>query len=214
MQQLSIKECVRFGWKTFKKRLWFFVGVYAAYFSIIGIISLATDGAESREVPAALNIAVILASIAIGTIIEIALVNLALKAHENVGSIKLSGLFSPMPFWYYLAAKILIGIAVLFGLILLVVPGIILTLMFAFAPYIVVDRALGPIGALKESIRITKVYRWTLLGVVVVLGLLNVAGALALFVGLLVTLPVSALAFVHVYRTLEHRASEVVPTST
>ena len=44
--------------------------------------------------------------------------------------------------------------------------------------------------------------------------LVDLLGALALVIGLLVTVPLTMLAIVHVYRALEHGASEVVPTAS
>ena len=78
--------------------------------------------------------------------------------------------------------------------------------MFMFATFIVIDRELGPIEAMKESKRLAHGHKWALLGFVLVLALINLLGVLALGVGLLVSIPVSSLAFVHTYRVLGGRA--------
>ena len=90
---------------------------------------------------------------------------------------------------------------------MLIVPGIIFTLMFLFTTFIVVDRELGPIEAMKDSHRITRGHKWPLLGFLVLLMLINLAGLMALVVGLLVTIPVTSLAFTHAYRVLGGRAA-------
>lgn len=90
--------------------------------------------------------------------------------------------------WVVLAITILISVYVSIALM--------------FGSYAVVDRSLGPIDALKNSVRITKGARLKMIGLLLLLGLINVAGALALFVGLLVTIPLSMIAIVHVYRAL------------
>jgi uncharacterized membrane protein len=59
---------------------------------------------------------------------------------------------------------------------------------------------------MKESKRITYGYKWPLLGFALVLALINLLGLLALVVGLLVSIPVTTLAFVHAYRALSNRA--------
>jgi uncharacterized membrane protein len=101
---------------------------------------------------------------------------------------------------------------------LLIVPGVIFTLMFMFATFIVVDRELGPIEAMKESKRLAHGHKWALLGFVLVLALINLLGVLALGVGLLVSIPVSSLAFVHGYCTLTANAGPppaiMAPTAT
>jgi uncharacterized membrane protein len=99
----------------------------------------------------------------------------------------------------------LLALAVAVGFVLLIVPGIIFGLMFMFATFIVIERELGPIDALSESHRLTRGYKWPLFGFVLLLLLVNVLGLLALIVGLLVSIPVSTLAFVHAYRTLGGR---------
>ncbi len=129
-----------------------------------------------------------------------------LDAHDNPETVTLSSLWHPQPFWNFLGATILTGLAIIVGLVLLIVPGIIFMLMYMFVMFIVIDRGLGPIKAMKESARITRGYKWQLLGFVLVLTLINLAGALALLVGLLVTVPVTSLAFAHAYRALSANA--------
>lgn len=64
-----------------------------------------------------------------------------------------------MRWLYLLGALILATLGTLLGLLLFIVPGIILALMWAVAPYGIADRRLGPIEALKDSARLTKGYR-------------------------------------------------------
>jgi len=98
--------------------------------------------------------------------------------------------------------SILVGLAIGIGFVLLIVPGILAMLFFMFSTVIVIDRDLGPIEAMKESMRIGRGCRWSLLGLVVLLALIVFVGMLALFVGLLVAMPVATLAFIHAYRVL------------
>jgi uncharacterized membrane protein len=86
------------------------------------------------------------------------------------------------------------------------VPGIIFMLMFMFTTFIVIERELGPIDAMKESRRITRGHKWQLLGFLLLLVLINLLGLLALVVGMLVSIPVSSLAFAHAYRLLGGKA--------
>jgi hypothetical protein len=90
------------------------------------------------------------------------------------------------------------------GLVLLILPGIIFA-MFMFANFIVVDRELGPIEAMKESSRITRGKRWTLLWLSLAILVINLLGLIALVVGLLVSVPVTWLALAHAYRLFAGR---------
>jgi uncharacterized membrane protein len=74
--------------------------------------------------------------------------------------------------------------------------------MLLFSGFLVIDRGLGPIQALKESHRITQGYKWTLFVFCLLLVLVNLAGLLALVVGIFVSAPVSLLALTHAYRVL------------
>ncbi len=88
-----------------------------------------------------------------------------------------------------------------------VAASLYLSTMLMFGTYTVVDRALDPISALKESVRITKDVRFKIILFILLLCLLNLAGAVLLFVGLLVTIPLTMLALMHIYRSLSPRAS-------
>jgi uncharacterized membrane protein len=111
----------------------------------------------------------------------------------------------------YLLTTVLYGLVVTAGLVLLIVPGLIWAAQFAFAPLVTIDRAADPIDALRESSRLTRglkgrlwLFGLTCLGI-------NVVGALALGVGLLVTIPTTAIAVARVFRLLQARSSEHAP---
>lgn len=98
------------------------------------------------------------------------------------------------------------GAVALVLLVASVIAALYVSSMLLFGTYAVVDRAMGPIAALKESIKVTKGNRIKVIGFLLTLVLLNILGAIALFVGLLVTVPMTLLGLVHVYRTLSPRA--------
>ena len=202
--EFSIGSAIRFGWETFKKRPWFFVGagvVIALAYLVVGSISVGIDVSLTGSLDET-TVAGAVVNWILSALVSMGVVAFYLKAHDNPNAVSLSSLWHPHPFWNYLAATIVVGIAIILGLLLLIVPGIIVALMFMFATIIVIDRERGPIEAMKESMRVTRGYKWSLLGLAVVLVLLNVLGLLAFVVGLLVSIPVSLLAFMHAYRSL------------
>jgi uncharacterized membrane protein len=217
--EFSIRSAVDFGWETFKKRPWFFVGsslvillIYLAVDTVTGVV----DGAltDAADKPSAIGSVV---NLVLGTFISMGVAAFYLNAHDSPDTVSLSSLWHPQPFWKYLGASILTGIAIVLGFILLIVPGIIVLLMLMFVTFIVIDRELGPIEAMKESKRLAHGHKWALLGFLLVLALINLLGVLALGVGLLVSIPVSSLAFVHAYRVLGGRAAPdaaMAPTAT
>ncbi|TSC86930.1 MAG: hypothetical protein G01um10148_35 [Parcubacteria group bacterium Gr01-1014_8] len=212
MNTFSIGDSIKFGWNTFTKRPWFFIGVIVCLFIVYGILSTVTDPEKSNI--GGMQFLVSIAAGVIGIFVDMMLVNIALRSHDAAETVKFSDGWNKLPFWSYLGVKILNGTIVIVGLILLIVPGIIALLILMFSNYLVIDKGLGPIEAMKESARITKGHRLQLLLFILAIAGLNIVGALALFVGLLVTIPITILAMAHVYRTLEHRSSEVVPVTS
>ncbi|MCJ7599402.1 MAG: hypothetical protein MUO41_12435 [Methyloceanibacter sp.] len=206
--EFSIKSALNFGWETFKRRPWFFVGATLVIFLlyiVAGALTVTIDYALTGVTENHSGVGSILDWL-IGTLISMGVVAFYLKAHDNPEQVTLSALWHPHPYWSYLAATVLVGLVIVLGLLLLIVPGIIFGLMFMFTSFIVIDRAFGPIDAMKESKRITSGYRWRLLGFILLLALINLAGVIALVVGLLVTVPVTSIAFANAYRVLSDRA--------
>src|SRR3990167_7751866 len=209
---LSVSECVKFGWETFKKKPWLFIGILLMYPAISGgSRSLASSAAEQGGMVGfvlnALDLLIVQVLAARG------LVAFTLRFHDDASAARVQDLWAPKMYWSFLGMSVLSFILVVLGIIALIIPGIILALGFIFSQYLVIDKGRGAIESLKESWRITKGHRWELFLFLLVLAVLNILGVLALLVGLLVSVPVTMLAVVHAYRTLEHKASEVAPAA-
>lgn len=105
----------------------------------------------------------------------------------------------------YLLASLLYGFIVLLGFICLIIPGIVLAIKYMFVPYLVIDKGLKPMEALKASAKMTDGVKWDLLGFGIAATVLVWLGMLAFFVGLLITGPVAALSYALVYDKLVKR---------
>lgn len=211
--KFSPGDAIRFGWETFKQRPWFFIGAAAilALANIAaGIVSGAVDSIAggSSEEPTALGSVV---SYALGVLISMGATAFFLAAHDNWQGVEFSALWRPNPYWKFFVTSILSSLAVGIGLLLLIVPGLIAAVLFMFAPFLVIDRGLGPIEALKESMELTKGNRWPLFWFILLLGLIALVGALALGVGLLVAVPIIGLAAAYAYRLLSGGAGRAAP---
>jgi len=93
------------------------------------------------------------------------------------------------------------------GLLLLIIPGIIFAFMFGQALYAVVDKGLKPVEALKYSHKITQGNKLQLFLFALVSGVLVFFGALLFLVGLIIVVPVIAMAQFYIYRKLTQAAS-------
>jgi uncharacterized membrane protein len=200
----STESALRFGWEMFKKRPWFFVGSTVVILLASGLINAVTSAIDTALSGSAEEPSIVggLLSLGLGTLLSMGATAFYLAAQDNPDTVDLSALWHPQPFWKFLGASILFAIVIAIGFVLLIVPGIIFALMFMFTTFVVIDRELGPIEAMKESHRITYGHKWSLLGFTLLLVLINLLGAIALLVGLLVTIPVSSLAVAHAYRVL------------
>jgi len=206
--EFTAGSAIRFGWETFKKRPWFFVGstvVILFAYMVVGGITSGIDAAIGAT-PEEPSLVGGLINLALSTFIGMGATAFYLAAHDNPETVDLSVLWHPRPFWKFLGVSILVGLSIGIGFVLLIIPGIIAMLFFMFSTFIVIDKELGPIQAMKESMRIGQGYRWPLLGLAVLLALIAFAGVLAFFVGLLVAMPVTGLAFTHAYRVLSGKA--------
>ncbi len=94
---------------------------------------------------------------------------------------------------------ILAMFAIFGGYLAVIIPGIMLMLGFQFVGLIVLDKNLRYLDALKASWRIADGHKWDLLILLVMIMLLNTAGALFFCVGLFVTTAITTGAVVIVY---------------
>lgn len=181
--------------------------------TLCGIILMMIASAiqQDSDVQWIAAVVLFLVSIALSTLIDMGLTAVTLRAHDDIAHVSFHDLWHPKSFLNYLGMSIIVGFLTFIGFLLLIVPGVILALMYAFTKFLVIERDLHPIAALEESARITKGSRVTLLLLALAIIGLNALGLFALVVGLLVTLPVSMLAWAHAYRSLAHKESETHP---
>ncbi|GEM_PF-1484859 len=105
----------------------------------------------------------------------------------------------------YFHASILSGLAVIVGFLLLVVPGLIVGAALSMAAIAALEYRVKTWHSLAISVEMTRGVRIKVWGFMLALVPFNLAGLLFLGVGLLVTVPVSMIAWVAVYRDLERQ---------
>ena len=133
------------------------------------------------------------------------------RQEKNIKNLYLYTLSLFIPF---LLASLLYSLIVIGGTLLLIVPGIILALTFQFYSYLIVDQNLAPKQALKQSGILTKGHKLQLFWLMLLIGLMNIVGAIAFLVGLLFTVPMSLLIMTYTYRHLNPTKQASTPTTT
>ena len=193
------KEALSFGWRTVTANLWFFVCVG---FIIIATGSLSQIAKETGLSDVAFFPIIGLAFWVLQIFVQLGATKVALKSCDGINA-TISDLFSQgRLFLRYLGASILYGLIVAGGFILLIVPGIVWAIKFGYFSYVMVDKDLGIVASLKESARLTNGSKGNLFLLGLLLVLVNFVGAIALGVGLFVTVPLSMVASAFVYRKL------------
>lgn len=198
--KFSCKEAVRFGWDMMKANFWFFVGLLVAAFIIKIIPSQLAEVVKKDN--KSLYFIFTLISIFFSILVDMGIVRTSLKiSNQEKGDV--FDLFNCYPlFFKYLWSTILYGLMVIGGFILLVVPGVIVAIRGSMYRYLIIDKGLGPLEAIKESFRLTKGSGWDLFVLYCLLVGINILGLLALVLGLFATIPVGMIASVFVYRKL------------
>lgn len=101
------------------------------------------------------------------------------------------------------------------GVCLLLFPMVYLSIRYGFFAIAIVDKGLGPVASLNESARITDGALWEIALFHLFLFGFNILGALSLIVGLIITVPISIIAYMIAYRMLlEQSDEEDDPTMT
>jgi hypothetical protein len=93
-----------------------------------------------------------------------------------------------------LLASLIVGIFTIIGFIFLILPGIYLAIAYLFVNHLIVVYKMEFWPAMEYSRKLVTKNWWQFFGLAIVLGLINVLGALVLGIGLLVTIPASGLA--------------------
>lgn len=191
-----IKEALAHGWRKTKANFWFI----AALLLIVYVLSYA--GQESAVG--------FLISVFTGFVMVSAFLRLSRGQIVNF-----SNLFEDLSggkLVQYLIMMIVTTVFMVFGLLLLIVPGVILGLMMSFTAFVLMDepkdiswKSNAFWRAMKQSKSLSKGEKWSLLGFFFVALGLNILGALAFGFGLIITIPVTVIALAYIYDSLKNR---------
>lgn len=104
------------------------------------------------------------------------------------------------------------GLLILVGYMCFFLPGIYLQIRTSLGDEFVLDKEYGPIQAIQASFNASKGYFWTLFGMYVVYWIINLVGLLLLGIGLFITVPLTTIANLLLYRFLAERTEAAIVT--
>ena len=194
MNKIEVGKSINYGWGKVKKDMWYFVGLSFIYLVLTSFNTYFRN--ETANFYVSIFILILSAYLS-GGFIKIFLSYYDDKKLAIIEIFKQSKYF-----WRMLGAQILLILIVFFGLLLLVVPGIVWLIKYQFVFSLIVDKDMGVLEAMKKSSEITKGIKWQLFWFnIVCLGVI-ILGVLVFGVGIFVAYPVIMLADTFVYRRL------------
>lgn len=223
----SIKDAFGFGWAMVKEKFWFLL----ALILISGFFGMMPDVIQRFTDNATVSFVVRVISIIIGLVVDASLIFIMLRLHDGK-EVKVVDMFSQYPLTFrYFVANVSYGLMVAAGVLLLIIPGIYLSLRYQFYKYYLVDKQMDIVESFKESAKMTDGHKWHLLKFFMATFGMNLPGliglaffpaditqvntfsivAILLSFGLFVTLPLSMLATAYVYRKLSTPIVEPEP---
>lgn len=211
VNKLNIGDILKEAWKFTKEHLGFLVAYFIITIVISVLFSFVAAELEERD-STFLAVLMHLAGAVVNVFISMGLYRSALMitAGEKPGFNQLYA--NDQNFISWILAGLVVGIMILVGLILLVIPGLYVMAKYLLFPYFLLDRNLGPIESLQETAKATKGKVGFLFLLLLVCFLLNVVGFLLLGIGLLITVPLTTLAMAVAYRKITTPASELPAT--
>ena len=196
----SKKEAIDFGFELAKKNIVFFIGLFvivvviSAVFNSLQFEAMARSGWPGYTV---MNIV----SFVVNLIVGVGLIKITLEFVDKKKP-KFKDLFYTKPLWYFFLGTLIKTVITIVGFILLIIPGIVFAIRLQFVTYLIVDKNMHPVDAIKKSWDMTRGNTWNLFFFGIILCLINILGAILLLVGLFITVPLTMLATTFVYRKL------------
>lgn len=193
-QAFTTHEALAHGWEKFKGNIWFILALMLASYLLS---YLAEDSLLNS-----------LVGLVTGFLMASSFLRLSRGAHVDF-----TNLFADMRlglFVNYIALTITVTVFIFLGMLLLVVPAVIIALMLSLATFTLLDTHKDTAwnsGAfwqsMRESRRLTDGHKWQLFSFFIIALVLNILGAVAFGLGLMVTIPVTGMAVVFIYDRLK-----------
>ena len=203
----SIEEALRFAYDMMRDNIGLFFKIFLInlflftvgilinnYFIIPGTNDITTTG----------NFLIFLLYV-LEIIVNIGFLGIFLNLHDKKKT-SIEDVFSKYKmFFKYFIASFLYALIVMGGLILFIVPGIIWGIKFRYFKFLIVDKNLDPITALKKSAEITQGVKLDLYIFGLIMFVLQIAGLMTFGIGLFFIIPVVWMAETFIYRKLAVR---------
>ena len=200
----SATDAIGYGWKGFTANLGPLVLIGLVLILASALSNWLSQGFDSWL----LTLIGSILSLFISLVIGLGLIRAALAILDG-GRPSVEQLVSTKDIGPYIIASLLVALIVTVGLILCVIPGLIAGFLLQFYGYAILDRKTdsvttapesSPTGAIRASFEVVAANIGPLIVLALLCFVVNVAGALLCGVGLLVSVPVTAIAVAYAWR--------------
>lgn len=200
-KSFTYKEIFKFGWQKTKQNFWFLFIIQIIVFGINMISDSSIIG--------------FVLSLLTGLLIT--QIFLRISENEQLNFKNFLSNITVDKFLHYMLSTIITSIFVVVGFILLIVPGIIISIMTSFAPFILLEKDFKPSWkdlsfwqVIKKSKKMTYGYKWKIFVFMLIALGINLLGLIALGVGLFFTIPTTAIAFAKMYQIIKGEEAQEV----
>jgi hypothetical protein len=183
--RLIIGDCFSRAWRTLTENFWPIVGVSA----LVGLILFFTN---------MVYVGIILTGPLVGGLYMYYLKSI--RGERATMEDAFSGF--TLAFVQLMLASIVSGLLTCLGVLAFVLPGIYLAVAWSLTYPIVIDKRIGFWEAMEVSRKVVSRHWWTMLLLWIVIGLVNIVGALCCGVGMFVAAPLGMLALMYAYEDI------------
>ncbi|MGC9602483.1 MAG: hypothetical protein ABSE76_01955 [Minisyncoccia bacterium] len=196
----SIGESLHFGWEKTKAHSRLLFQTMLTFFAVEVASAIVQHVLTHSVLGFVAQVALFVVSIYIGVGFTVIVLKIARGEHASYSAL----LPNTALVWRFFLAGLLSGVLICIGLILLIVPGVYLLLRYSMVRFAVIDGA-SVTDSLRKSAELTVGVKWHLLWFILAIIAINIVGAILFLVPLLVTVPVTMIAYAHVYQKLLSR---------
>ena len=166
----SIKNILRSSYEFYLSKFILLVGITAVVYFLSVLFEYVVDSVFSISPILGIITGVMVA--VIGIVFEIGYLKYILKLVSGMYPSVEDLLKYSYLIWRYVLGWLAYGAMVVIGLVLLIVPGVYLSIRFMFVPILIVDKELTIKEAFRKSTALTNGVKWKLFGLALILGLI------------------------------------------
>ena len=185
---------------------WSYMAPFLIYLIITSIIAVLQDATVGTGEGVAASLTQVIVNILVYPLgIGLGLLGIRRAAGRDT---PLSTLWEPYSQFIPLVVMlVLMGLLIVGGFFLLVLPGIYLAVAYSFAPYLMIEKNMGVWEALETSRKAITPCWWRYFGLLLIAVLLFIVGTIPLLIGLVWVLPIMAIAIGEVFKATFETAS-------